>query len=136
MVNPGLTAVRRRAKELKSAALACADADSAALLLFYSAECFLKAMYMDLNSLRDTEHSTVLDSARSYGHRLDDLIVALRIPPKSVPPRPTIMRLSRTQQVVQVRQLHEAWRYGERLDALADLTAWLGTIVAYVESRI
>jgi hypothetical protein len=66
------------------------DEDTAALLIFYAAECALKAAYLDKYQLRDTTSATsVAENVRSFGHDLIRLIQALNIPAAdvgSIPP--------------------------------------------------
>jgi len=133
-VNPNFRTLKRRANEL--AATTCADEDAQALLFFYAAECALKALYMLTYSLKVTSDcTTVLASAQSFGHRLDQLISTLKIAPKEVPPRPTTLRL-RTGVSINVNHLHEAWRYGEKIQNHAEAVAWLNKIIAFVTARL
>lgn len=54
LINPTALALRRRSEELFASATRERqhDADSAALLLFYAAECGLKSAYMLQNNLK------------------------------------------------------------------------------------
>lgn len=135
-VDPNYRTLRRRAKELLLAAGSEIDVDSKALFLFYAVECGLKALYMDLHKLTtaSTEGSRAR-SAGSFGHRLDDLIVGLRVPPSKISPRPPRLAL-RSGVTLQVLDLHEAWRYGEKIDAHPEVVAWLDNIATYVKQEL
>ncbi len=136
MINPTFRTLKRRGVELRGAANNCEDEDSAALLLFYSAECLLKALYISTFSLKDADHSTASTvSARSYSHQLDRIMKALRIRPVDVPPRPSSMQL-RNGNKLEVGDFHQAWRYGEKVDGHHDVVQWLQNIITYVENRL
>jgi hypothetical protein len=125
-------ALRRRAKELYAASQQPVDPDSSALLLFYAAECGLKALYLRYYKLRDTgADSASARPASWYNHRLDDLIIALRIAERIVPPRPTSLTL-RDGLTTSVDSLHQVWRYGAVLEPAAPVLAWLQKVVEYV----
>lgn len=125
-------ALRRRAKELYAASQQPVDPDSRALLLFYAAECGLKALYLRYYKLTDTGASTAsAQSASWYNHRLDDLITALRIARRAVPPRPDAITL-RGGTSTNVDSLHQVWRYGAVLEPAPPVLEWLGGVVEYV----
>lgn len=135
-VDPNYRTLRRRAKELLLAARSEVDVDSKALFLFYAVECGLKALYMDLHKLASTSSEGFrARSARYFGRRLDDLVVELRIPPSKIPPRPPRLGL-RNGTTLQVLDLHEAWRYGEKIDAHAEVVAWLDRIATHVKQEL
>lgn len=137
MINPVGAALRRRSDELCIAAEreVVNDGDTAALLLFYAAECALKSVYMQRNGLKTTEDARgSAQSARSYGHRLPALVQALSISRSSVSRQP-LVRTSRTGDVVDTAALHEAWRYGERLEGVSDVHAWLQTIITWCRNN-
>jgi hypothetical protein len=136
-VDPNFRTLRRRAKEeLLIAAKAEIDDDSKALCLFYAVECGLKALYMDLHKLATASASGGrARSARSFDHRLDALIVELRIPASKVSTRPPHLNL-RSNEALQVRDLHEAWRYGEKIDSHVEVTSWLNQIAAHMRQEL
>jgi hypothetical protein len=135
-VDPNYRTLRRRAKELLLAAGSEVDEDSKALLLFYAVECGLKALYMDVHKLATTStEGSRARSARSFGHRLDDLVVELRVPPSKISPRPPHLGL-RNGMTLQVLDLHEAWRYGEKIDAHTEVVAWLDRIAAHMKQEL
>jgi hypothetical protein len=133
-VDPPLKTIRRRTKEL--AAAVTADPDAQALLLFYAAECGLKTLYMSNYSLRTTSDETAsMPSARSYGHKLDQLITVLRVSPQDIPAHPAPLNL-RSGPSIRVQHLHEAWRYGEKVQQHDDAISWLNKIISYVSVRL
>jgi hypothetical protein len=135
-VDPNYRTLRRRAKELLLAAGSEVDVDSKALFLFYAVECGLKALYLDLYKLATTStEGSRARSARSFGHRLDDLVVELRVPPSKISSRPPRLAL-RSGVILQVLDLHEAWRYGEKIDAHTEVVAWLDGIATYVKQEL
>jgi len=105
-------------------------------LLFYAAECILRAHYMNKFSLRSTAAENALaKSARFYAHRLDNLLIALQVRTADCPARPNSTAL-RNGDVIDVGQFHEAWRYGEKVGNQNDVLAWLGQVIAYAEVRV
>lgn len=132
-VNPTLKTLKRRAREL--AAASCSDDNAEALLLFYSAECGLKALYMSRNSMRNANDANAMPAARSYGHKLDQLISVLKIPPSALPLRPTGLTLRNGARIA-VADLHQAWRYGERIVNHPDVVTWLKSIISYTNARL
>ena len=125
-------AFRRRTGELASAATTDIDKASKGILLFYAAECGLKALYMSRNSLRlssDT-NSVALKPAGAFGHRLDQLIRALKIRPDQLSHTPGTITLG-DGQGLSVEQIHEAWRYGGGISEADNVLAWLRRAVTY-----
>lgn len=100
--------------------------DVACLLLFYAAECGLKAELLRRTGSRDS-------ASLERSHDLRSLARALNVP-HSVMIGLTDCRARRdVNQRVPIRELHEAWRYGARLDpsdekkalvALRSLISW------------
>jgi hypothetical protein len=135
LINPASKTFRRRTIEL-AATTSCNDADADALILFYAAECALKALYMSVNSLKlASDANGARNSARSFGHRLDLLITELKIAPKDVPSKPPALKL-KSGAPINVRHLHEAWRYGDKIQMHAEVVAWLKTILKFVHERL
>lgn len=135
-IAPTPKTAKRRGSELSAAANACADEDSAGLLLFYAAECLLKALYMRQNGLQNTDHATLAAGpARQFVHRLDSLIRAIKIPPKDLKPSPGDISL-RGGGAINVDQLHQAWRYGEKVAEHQPACAWLRAVIAYAQARL
>ncbi|MFK7089057.1 hypothetical protein AAFM71_09600 [Chromobacterium violaceum] len=131
MINPPVLSLRRRAAELRASAERELphNEDSAALLIFYAAECALKATYMLQNNLRSPEEVRgSAQSARSFGHNLVALVSALRIPRQVTGDIPQVM-LSRTGTTGHVQHLHEAWRYGEKVENSQAIFQWLNSLI-------
>lgn len=137
MINPPALALRRRADELHAAAARELphDPDAAALLLFYAAECGLKSIYMVQNNLKDTADARGgAIPARSYIHDIVKLSDAIRIPKSAYAPNPSFS-LSRTRAVINVAELHQAWRYGERLEGTDVIYAWLLRLFDWIKKN-
>ncbi|MBB3947832.1 hypothetical protein GGQ73_003803 [Rhizobium skierniewicense] len=109
--------------------------DAASLILFYAVECALKSLYMLRNNLKTTDEVRAGGkSARGHKHNLDGLIADLRIPQSSIKVRPKIV-LTRTRFEGQTPILHEAWRYGEKVDNTAAQFDWLMSIVEWCRNN-
>lgn len=135
MINPPALALRRRADELRDAAERQFedDPDTAALLLFYAAECGLKSIYMIQNNLKNTgETRGSARSARSFVHEIVVLADALRVPRSAYGPHPTLV-VTRSGLTIEVSSLHQAWRYGERVNNTPLIYQWLLRIVEWVK---
>ena len=135
MIEPSHRTLRRRFGELHAAAERERererDEDTAALLIFYAAECALKAAYLDRHQFRDTSSANAYaQAARSFGHDLLRLIEALNIPATAVGPLPTTM-LQRSKTPFACKALHEAWRYGEKVSETSSIHSWLSSIVEW-----
>ena len=135
MIRFSASALRRRAKELKAAAARekAHNLDAAALLMFYAAECGLKAVHMSRNGLKDTdEERGGARAASRYGHRIHDLAGDLRVPVALAKP-PAQIALMPGGQVVAVERYHEVWRYGGRIDTTVLLFEWLLKLTDWAE---
>lgn len=134
MIELNEKALRRRAKELFGAAGGIHDSAARALLLFYSAECGLKAIYMSRYMLKTTASvNGAVQSAASYKHSIDKLIRVLRIPPASLPHSPGKLALRAPPgEEVYVGDLNQVWRYGATLVTPNSAIPWLESVVAYV----
>ena len=133
VINPPPLTLRRRSEQLFASAQRekAHDDASAALLLFYAAECALKSIYMVQNNLRATDEARgSAVSARSYSHNLRGLIVALNIPNASVPRIPPVI-IDKTGLSAEAAVLHEAWRYGVKVRDLTALYDWLTIIIEW-----
>lgn len=131
MINPNALTLRRRAAELYGSAHRemAHNLDSGALLLFYSAECALKAVHMRRNNLKTTEEARgTAMAARSYIHNLTRLIGDLNIPRSSVSAAPP-SALARTMATISTSDLHQAWRYGEKINKTEAICEWLNSII-------
>lgn len=137
MINPPAMALRRRSEELFASAEREKpnDSDSAALLLFYAVECGLKSVYMLQNNLKYTdEERGSARSARSFSHNIVALTQALNIPRASVLSAPAVvtvrLRLNGTPTV-----LHEAWRYGEKIQGTDAIYNWLKSLLEWCKKN-
>jgi hypothetical protein len=106
-------------------------------LLFYAAECGLKAVYMSRNNLQMASHTnaTAIKAACDFGHQLDHLIRELRIRPETLSHTPGRVRL-RDGQPLSVNQIHEAWRYGGVILENDEVVAWLKRAIEYVMEEL
>ncbi|MDZ5636925.1 hypothetical protein [Janthinobacterium sp. GMG1] len=130
-----MAALRRRAKELHASARReiLKDQDSGALLLFYAAECALKATYMHRNNLKNTADARgSAVAARTFLHNLMYLVQSLNIPRASLKQAPPRV-LSRSGLAIDVPSLHQAWRYGEKVDDTTLICEWLISIIKWCE---
>lgn len=133
MINPPALALRFRSEELFASAERekAHDPASAALLLFYAAECGLKSVYMVQNNLKATDDARgQAVSARSFAHNLRGLVIALNIPRTSIAAIPPIV-IDRTGAHADSAILHEAWRYGVKVRDLSALYGWLTSLVEW-----
>lgn len=119
MVDVGVRQLERSRDRLERGADAVAgggDQATGGLLLFYSAECGLKAEVMRRRGLRDTSQLPV--TLRT--HDLRALARELRLSPQAQEALKGCARTSangRTAQPVESQALHEAWRYGADLES-------------------
>lgn len=137
MINPPALALRRRSEELFASAERerSHNADSAALLLFYAAECGLKSVYMLQNNLKVSDEARGnARSARNYGHNIRGLIQALNISRSSIKAPPPIV-VERTGQVGDTAILHEAWRYGEKIRDTNAMCEWLTSLIEWCKKN-
>jgi hypothetical protein len=137
LINPPALTLRRRSEELFASAERERphNIDSAALLLFYAAECGLKAAYMLQNNLKvaDEERGNSR-SARSYSHNIRSLIQALNISRASIKPSPQIV-IQRSGQTGDPVILHEAWRYGEKIRDTGAVCEWLVSLIEWCRNN-
>lgn len=137
LINPRALALRRRSEELFASAERERphNADSAALLLFYAAECGLKAVYMLQNNLKVADEARgSARSARSYGHNIRGLIQALNISRAAIKASPQIV-VERTGQPGDPAILHEAWRYGEKIRDTSVVCEWLTSLIEWCRNN-
>lgn len=109
-----LRASRARLAARSALSEAAGDAATAGLLLFYAAECGLKAeLLRQVHLARDT--SALPKDLRT--HDLRRLAKALNWPDPTGGPEPLRCRRHRGGEWVESQELHEAWRYGATLRA-------------------
>jgi len=102
------------------------------LLLFYAAECGLKAVLVQSKRVRTTAGLGELT------HNFASMLRDLKIPPIviSVPPR---FRLrGDLSESFESHVAHQAWRYGADVDSVdeAELVKWLSTVCSFSGGRI
>jgi len=82
------------------------------MLLFYTVECGLKALYMKRNNLKNTGiDNPSNESASHFGHDLNRILAKLIINKKI----PKTLAINPEQQI-EPADLHAVWRYGRNLD--------------------
>ncbi|MGW2543558.1 hypothetical protein ACWC5I_22420 [Kitasatospora sp. NPDC001574] len=117
MVDVGVGELRRSRDRLarqSEAAEKAGEHASAGLLLFYAAECGLKAEVLRW-VLRRADTSALPGSLRT--HHLRRLAKELKLQDPGPGPDPLRCRRHRGGGWIESHELHEAWRYGAELDA-------------------
>ncbi len=116
-------------------------ADANPLVLFYAAECGLKAAYMRRNNVKTT--STMTDVLSSDGHNLMFWAKELRIgkPVTQTAQNKEVVtnfKLKRDSTSHTIRMAHEAWRYGAQMVAgdESNLVAWLTAVVGWINQEL
>lgn len=103
------------------------------LLLFYAVECGLKAVLLRRRNLR-TLREIKTDNAEGLGHDLAYYVKELRISAATVSLKGAYRLGGRQSGSCAVRDVHQAWRYGVRMDpgdegqlvnGLVRLTDWV-----------
>lgn len=108
---------------------------SAALLLFYAAECGLKAIYMRRQGLDNTAK---LD-ARARSHDLRHLAKELRLSQATVKKLLHYCRAHRDRSVtIDIADWHQAWRYGKLIEPSdeTEALACLDALVTWCRTEI
>lgn len=137
LINPPALTLRRRAEELFASAERERphNADSAALLLFYAVECGLKSAYMLQNNLKTTDEARgSAIPARAYGHNIRRLVQVLNISQASIKPTPPVI-VARTGLHGDPIILHEAWRYGEKVEDTNLVYEWLASLITWCRNN-
>ena len=123
-----------RAFQLHQRAASAGSTESHSLLLFYAAECGLKAVWLRRNQkLTSDEFPEALNSrSHDLGIWLKELRIGARI--GSAPS----LRLMRDNNSLHISQAHEAWRYGVRMrsEDEAELRSWLDRVCAWVREAM
>ena len=128
MVRAGLTELRNAFHGHRKVATG-GSTESHSLLLFYAAECGLKAAWLHRN--RKLTSDDFPDSLTSRSHDLSMWLKELRVGARmGVPPT---LRLARDNHSLHISQVHEAWRYGVRvrLEDEASLRTWLERVCTW-----
>lgn len=102
------------------------------LLLYYAAECSLKAILVRSNGAMST--ASLAELTHSFSTMLRDL----RIPPSAISPPPRFRLRGDPSKSFESTVAHQAWRYGADLDSRdeADLVKWLNDVCSFLEARI
>lgn len=101
------------------------------LLLFYAAECGLKAVM-----IRNINGRTTAD-LNELTHNFSSMLRDLRIPPTLIPPAPQFKLRGYTEERFESSAAHQAWRYGADING-PDETAiveWLWKVCTFAEER-
>ncbi|UCM87458.1 hypothetical protein [Streptomyces marincola] len=117
MVDVGVSGLRRSRDRLARRAEAASQAGEDAvggLLLFYAAECALKAEVLR-SVLQRADTSGLPDALRT--HQLRRLAKALNLRAPGPGPDPLRCRRHKGGGWIESHELHEAWRYGAELNA-------------------
>lgn len=110
-INVGLNDLRRSRETYKRSGHSLLEKEqtAACLLLFYAAECGLKAERLRQTNSRST-------ASLDYGHDLRRLAKDLRLPPSTISRLANCRSNRDNNRRIAFRDLHEAWRYGMTLD--------------------
>jgi hypothetical protein len=102
------------------------------LLLFYAAECSLKAVLIRSKGVRTTAGLDELT------HNFSSMLRDLKIPPTAVSSPPRFKLRGDSSKSFDASVAHQAWRYGADVDSLdeAELVRWLQTVCVFAEGRI
>jgi hypothetical protein len=109
---------------------------SRSLLLFYAAECGLKAAWLKRNKLRSTSQLTSAFNA-SIGHDLMLWAKKLALP-AALASAPGRFRLKRDNSAFETAAAHQAWRYGVEILAVDEtvLTNWLQALCQWAKGEL
>ncbi len=109
------------------------------MILFYGVECGLKALVC--SSSYNSHHSKLSDIILSSGntattHKINDLIIHLRLP-ASLGKCPNV-KINKDGQNVDHSEIHQAWRYGIKLDPTLEEQAikWLKAMVVFLATKL
>lgn len=134
MIHAGVSELRSAFNQHRSAVLA--EVRSKNLLLFYAAECGLKAAWLTRNRLRSTSQLEPDLLARG-GHDLMLWVERLKLP-AMITKRSVRFRLRRDNAAHEIALAHQAWRYGVELVATdqADVVAWLDDVCRWAREEL
>ncbi|WP_203991538.1 hypothetical protein [Sphaerisporangium rufum] len=111
-IDVGRNQLRASLSRHQAAAAVLDSGASAALLLFYGAECGLKSSLLERHGLRST--SQLPEHLRAH-HDLKLLAKELRLPRSLCDQIHSCTSQQDRRQRVEFRDLHQAWRYGHSL---------------------
>lgn len=112
------------------------DRQTYMLLLFYAAECGLKALWLKRNSLDDSHSGGELFSR--FNHNLNYILdhlrahISLRLPRKINISQPG----NKPERVISPDQLNQAWRYGCRTENELELETKLKQIIEWIGREV
>ena len=134
MLRAGIAELRR-AFRLHYEQAASGTTESHNLLLFYAAECGMKAVWLRRNHRMSSDDFPTSFRGRD-GHDLGMWMKELRIGARISPPPG--LRLQRDNTSLHVSEVHEAWRYGIRVRPRDEtqLRCWLNSLCQWVEEAI
>lgn len=106
------------------------------LLLFYAVECGLKSVYLRRHKLMKIENITD-ERLRSWGHDLRLWVKELRLSAQLAGPSPSFHLKKDRTTVWQIKQAHQAWRYGALIDPKDEkiLINWLKKINDWIQKE-
>ena len=112
------------------------DEDSYHLLCFYGLECGLKSIYLKRNGISRTDQ--IRDENLRSTHDLFLFIKDLRLSAQTAGTLPPSFRLGRDGTALQIKSVHEVWRYGImiRTDDANNLVGWMNNINRWVKENI
>lgn len=123
-----------RAFHLHRASASAGESESHSLLLFYAAECGLKAVWLRRNQKLSSEQFP--EALAKHGHDLSLWLKELRVG-ATVRPAP-VVRVHRDNHALSIAEVHEAWRYGVRMRSEDEsrLRSWLTRVCAWVQEAM
>lgn len=104
------------------------------MILFYTAECGLKALHT--GPVYNKLPRSICRDSDVGGHDLQKLFEKLK-PPRNSLPRCPICRANNNNNIPH-RNIHEAWRYGVRLDTNSQnsIVSWLKNLINFIEPKL
>jgi hypothetical protein len=134
MIHAGVSELRRALVRHHGAAQT--RSESAYLLLFYAAECGLKAAWLKRNRLRTTAQVD-LDLITKSGHDLRRWVRELHLP-AALGEATVHFHLRSSGSAYDVSLAHQAWRYGIDIDVddEAGLVVWLQALCDWAKKEM
>ncbi|MEM1168181.1 MAG: hypothetical protein AAGJ08_03600 [Cyanobacteria bacterium P01_H01_bin.35] len=107
------------------------------LLLFYTAECGLKSLYLKGKKLSTTDKIQDQGLLSKDGHNLGRWVKELKIAAKEVGATPNF-HLEKSGSILDIEKAHQVWRYGVKIKPEDEkkLVEWLENICNYIEENI
>lgn len=109
------------------------------LLLFYAVECGLKSKYLAQNGWRST--SEIIDPKLKQSHDLKKFAQAVKAPASIIGYEYPVFQLKKDTSKMghQVKDIHQVWRYGIKLNKNRDeeaIVRWLNNLKEWLEEEI